>query len=424
MRFCFIHAADLHLDTPFEGIGQVAPRVAEALRDASLDAFDSLVELALARNAAFVVLAGDVYDGAERGVRAQLRFKRGVERLSDAGIRSLIVHGNHDPVATGWSAIRGDWPPLVTVFDHETVGSVTVEKGGEPVATVHGISFSRRAEAENLALRFPQRSGPELHVGVLHCNLGGNPEHDTYAPCSVDDLMKPGYDYWALGHIHQRTVVREGNPWIVYPGNLQGRSPKPSEQGAKGALVVDVDGRTVGQPEFVPLDVVRFLQIEVDVAAAPDLSTLHALLLDEADRLQSTLDGRSALIRAVLAGRGSVHDDLAHEGASDELLEVLRDQSDDSSPFPFWESIRDETLSELDLDSIRRRGDFSSELLRLAEELSRDGEALNAFLETHLHDLPAGTLERLGIPLPDPTLDGAWADATAAALELLAGEWS
>jgi DNA repair exonuclease SbcCD nuclease subunit len=244
MRFCFIHAADLHLDTPFEGIGQVAPHVAEALRDASLEAFDALVELAFARNAAFVVFAGDIYDGADRGIRAQLRFRRGLERLSDAGIWSFVVHGNHDPVATGWSAIRGDWPPLVKIFAPGLVDEVAVVKNGEPVATVRGVSFAQRGEVDDLALRFPGRSGPELHVGVLHCNLGGNLKHDPYAPCSVDDLVKPGYDYWALGHIHQRTIVRDGDPWIVYSGNLQGRSPKTSEQGAKGALVVEVDGHT------------------------------------------------------------------------------------------------------------------------------------------------------------------------------------
>ncbi|MEX1265086.1 MAG: DNA repair exonuclease [Actinomycetota bacterium] len=133
MSFCFIHAADLHLDTPFQGIGQVTPWVADALRDASLEAFDALVELALNRNAAFVVFAGDIYDGAERGVRAQLRFKRGLERLSDAGIWSFVVHGNHDPIATGWSVIRSDWPELVKIFGSEIVDAVTVEKDGEPI---------------------------------------------------------------------------------------------------------------------------------------------------------------------------------------------------------------------------------------------------------------------------------------------------
>jgi DNA repair exonuclease SbcCD nuclease subunit len=238
----------------------------------------------------------------------------------------------------------------------------------------------------------------------------------------VDDLIKPDYDYWALGHIHQRTIVREGHPWIVYPGNLQGRHPKASEQGAKGAFVVEVDGRTVHPPEFVPLDVVRFLQIEIDIVGCADLPSLERQLVDEASRLQGTLDGRSALVRAVLTGRGPVHADLAREGAVGEVLQALRDDTGEGAPFLFWESIRDKTLTELDLDAIRRRGDFSSELLRFVDEVLGDETAPAAFVEKHLSDLSVGGLTSHGVPVPDPTAEDTWRDAAIAALELLAGD--
>ena len=128
--FSFVHAADLHLDTPFKGIGSTAPHVAEQLREASLAAFDSLVELCLERRVAFLVVAGDIYDGPERGLRAQLRFRDGLARLSSAGISSFVVHGNHDPVETGWSALGGPWPERVTVFGTGTVKAVPVEVDG------------------------------------------------------------------------------------------------------------------------------------------------------------------------------------------------------------------------------------------------------------------------------------------------------
>ena len=128
--FSFVHAADLHLDTPFKGIGSTAPHVAEQLREASLAAFDSLVELCLERHVAFLVVAGDIYDGPERGLRAQLRFRDGLARLSAAGIASFVVHGNHDPVETGWSALGGPWPDHVTVFGTGTVKAVPVEIDG------------------------------------------------------------------------------------------------------------------------------------------------------------------------------------------------------------------------------------------------------------------------------------------------------
>src|SRR3954467_1145267 len=140
--FCFVHAADLHLDTPFQGVGRTTPAVGAALRDASLEAWDALVELTLRRQAAFLLIAGDVYDGAERGLRAQLRFLRGLERLSAAGVQVLVAHGNHDPL-DGWSAIRA-WPPGVHVFGSDVVEAVAIERDGAVLATVQGISYARR----------------------------------------------------------------------------------------------------------------------------------------------------------------------------------------------------------------------------------------------------------------------------------------
>ena len=164
--FSFVHAADLHLDTPFKGIGLTAPHVAEQLREASLAAFDALVDLCFERRAAFLVIAGDIYDGPERGLRAQLRFRDGLGRLSDACIPSFVVHGNHDPVETGWSALAGPWPERVRIFGTGRVEAVPVHLDGTQVATVQGISFAQRSERENLALRFSRVAGPGVQVGV------------------------------------------------------------------------------------------------------------------------------------------------------------------------------------------------------------------------------------------------------------------
>src|SRR5438270_2398302 len=152
LKFRFVHAADLHLDTPFASIGRVAPEIADRLRDASLEAFDALVRMAIEREAAFAVFAGDIYDSADRGVRAQLRFIRGVERLGERGIPVFVAHGNHDPL-DGWSAIRRP-PDNLTVFGAETVEAYPVMQGGDVLAQVYGISYGRRDVTENLALRF------------------------------------------------------------------------------------------------------------------------------------------------------------------------------------------------------------------------------------------------------------------------------
>ncbi|HKH87969.1 MAG TPA: DNA repair exonuclease, partial [Acidimicrobiales bacterium] len=310
--FSFVHAADLHLDTPFKGIGSTAPYVAEQLREASLAAFDALVDLCLQRKAAFLLIAGDIYDGPERGLRAQLRFRDGLARLSAAGISSFVVHGNHDPVETGWSALGGPWPERVTVFASGTVQAVPVEVDGVPVATVQGVSFAQRSERENLALRFAHAAGPGVQVGVLHCNVRGAASgYDDYSPCTLDDLRSVGLDYWALGHIHSRMILSgqrdSDDPWIVYPGNLQARSPKPSERGLKGAMVVHVRGGRIADVETVGCDVVRFDLLEQDVASIADLADLRSRLASAARDRLALADGRSLVLRCQLAGQGELH---------------------------------------------------------------------------------------------------------------------
>src|SRR5260370_11283814 len=167
-EFRFIHAADLHLDTPFASLARVAPEIAERLRDAALESYDALVDLAIAREAAFVVLAGDTYNCADRGVRAQLRFLRGVERLGQAGIRVFAAHGNHDP-QDGWSAVRRA-PANLVVFGSQAVESHTVAGDGAILAQVYGIGYGTRDVTENLALGFRRLDAPSLHVRALHCN--------------------------------------------------------------------------------------------------------------------------------------------------------------------------------------------------------------------------------------------------------------
>jgi DNA repair exonuclease SbcCD nuclease subunit len=369
--FRFVHAADLHLDTPFAMIGRVAPEIAQRLRDASLLAFDALVRMAIEREAAFVIFAGDVYDSADRGVRAQLRFLRGVEKLGEHDIPVFIAHGNHDPL-DGW-AVAPRLPRNLVVFGSEAVETHTIRIAGEARAQVYGISYGRRDITENLALRFRRRDQPGLHIGVLHCNVGSQPEYAAYSPCTVADLAAAGMDYWALGHVHQHLRLAEGRPWIVYPGSLQ--AGKSSEIGPRGAVVVEVERSTVEHVEFVPLDCVRFARADVDISSEPDLHSLRKTIL--ASAVSDTTD---LVLTVVLSGRGPLHGDLRRRGAIEDLLRDLRDELGIASPFVWIDRIIDQSQAELDRDAIARRGDFSAELTRMVDGLRADPEALQSLL--------------------------------------------
>lgn len=401
--FCFVHAADLHLDTPFKGIGETEPAVAAALREASLEAFDNLVALCIERGAAFLAIAGDIYDGPDRGIRAQLRFRDGLARLSESGISTFVVHGNHDPVESGWAAVT-NWPPLVKIFSSKTVECVPVLRDGREIAAIQGISYWRRDVEENLALRFSRRGGPGVEIGLLHCSVSGSGEgHENYSPCSLDDLRHIGLDYWALGHIHSR-VVMSGRPhgdesWVVYPGNLQARSPKPSERGAKGAVVVEVQGGRVAGTEFVACDRIRYASIDVDLSSLSSVDSVRDAL-DEAGRQElESANNRSVIIRATLKGRSDVHRALQRDNTLPELLVSLRDEPRRSSPWIWWDRIEDASRPVIDLETLKAGTDFAGDLINLAEELAARSatQALNAGLE---EELPSDLLDDVTSTLP------------------------
>ncbi len=365
MRFRFLHAADLHLDTPFKRLTGVPDRIARELRDASLVAFESLIDTALAEKVAFVVLAGDIYDGTDHGVRAQLAFRDGLVRLADAGISTYVAYGNHDPIGEGFSAI-GEFPPEVTVFGADEVGRAEVRIDDTLVATVSGISYATREETENLALRFPPVKGKGFHVAVLHANVGGQSDFKPYSPCSLDDLRDGGYHYWALGHIHRRSELGDGHPLVVYPGNLQGRSPKPSEQGPKGAVIVDVDG-TTATTRFVALDAVRFDHVEVAIDDK-NLDDLEQALVDAADACRTDAGDRPVVVRGHIVGHGHLHDDLAPADRRDDLLARVRDLARNAEPFIWWDDLVWRTRPAIDVAERASGDDFIGDLLREVEQ--------------------------------------------------------
>ncbi len=398
MNFRFVHAADLHLDTPFSGVARLSPEIAQALREASLDAFDDLVSLTIRVDAAFLLLAGDIYDGEERGLRAQLRLLRGCRRLSKKGIQVFAVHGNHDPVG-GWSAV-GQWPPGVTIFEPGEVRQALVEKDGQRLAVVQGISYGRRHETENLALRFSRPPGPGLQIGLLHCHAGSDPAHAPYSPCRVEDLLAAGLDYWALGHLHRRRLPVEGGPWIAYPGNLQGRSLSPAETGAKGALVVEASGTAVRSVRFEPLDRVRFVNQEIPIDHLENLAGLSDALHSSADTLRSEHRGRHLVLRITLIGRGPLHLRLGTPGITDELLDELRHGQHRDGPLLWWEGLHDRTRSVRDLEALERRDDFSASVTRLHRRLAGDPGELQRFFQDRASALLPGMARRTRLPDP------------------------
>ncbi|MGG1519685.1 DNA repair exonuclease [Paenibacillus oryzisoli] len=382
-RLRFLHAADLHLDSPFKGMSALPERIRERVRESTFDTLGELVRLAIRERVDFVLIAGDVYDVADRSLRAQIRFQQAVEQLSSEGIPTYLIHGNHDP--QDGRAAQLDWPADVHFFACDRVETVQVIKEDRGIiAEVHGISYGTAAVTDNLAQRFAKGSEPVYQIGLLHTNVDGDANHDNYAPCTKQDLLRAGMDYWALGHVHTRQIIQAQGPVIVYPGNLQGRSIR--EQGPRGAYVVDVheDGRA--DLSFQALDAVRWYEETLDTTAITTEQGLKDALGDLLDRVRGTADGRAAIVRVVLAGRSALHR-LLRQGqgrALQELVDELREEEAEQSRFVWIESVVDRTASELDLAALAGENSFLGDLLRYADGLQQDEAALQAFADEAL----------------------------------------
>jgi DNA repair exonuclease SbcCD nuclease subunit len=311
----FLHAADVHLDSPLLGLDDYEGAPKEAIRGASRRALDRLVDLAVSERVSLVLLAGDLYDGDWRDVRTGLFFVARMSRLADAGIPVVVISGNHDAE----SRITGKlpYPANVRVLSADRPETFRLE--AQRVA-VHGQGYAHQKENRNLAAAYPDPIPGWFNIGLLHTAMEGRAGHEPYAPCTLEELCARGYDYWALGHVHRRESVNGPNhPRVEYPGNLQGRHIR--ETGPKGCLLVSVDSSGRTEPEFRPLDVFRWIARSVDVTGMRSVDEV----LDAAGAAVSDAAGladvQAAALRIELAGRSPLHDALEaqYESLTDQV---------------------------------------------------------------------------------------------------------
>lgn len=295
----FIHCADIHLDSPLHRLEAYDGAPVDQIRQASRRALENLVDLALGEAVDFVVVAGDLFDGTWKDYNTGLYFISQVTVLKDAGIAVFIISGNHD--AAGRMTRTLPYPENVRVFSHLKPETHTLE---DVKVAVHGQSFGEAAVTENLAAAYPEPLAGFFNIGLLHTSLTGREGHENYAPCTVADLESRGYDYWALGHVHQFEVV-SGDPPVVFPGCIQGRHIK--EGGAKGCVLVTADAGTLPQVVHHPLDVIRWERLSVDLGLAATPQESLALFKDALEISISRNNPHAVIARVVFTGRTEAH---------------------------------------------------------------------------------------------------------------------
>jgi exonuclease SbcD len=376
--YSFVHAADLHLDSPFKGLKRTAPRIAQVLKNSTFDAYNAILDFCIQEKVDALLIAGDIFDSADQSLSAQLRFVDGLKRLEAAGIRSFICHGNHDPLDSWHSQVT--FPPNSCRFD-STVGSSELRVGDPESPIVYGYSYPVREVRENVIPLFsPEIQPGRIGIGLLHANVGSDTGHDSYAPCTTEDLSNIGIKYWALGHVHRRQELSLPDGVAVYPGNTQGRHI--NERGARGVYLVKINEAGTFNQSFRPMDLVRWEQIEIDISSHDERDPLEQSIERAIDQSLQRSENRHLIYRIRLTGRGPLHSLVSRSEYVETLTTTLNETWTERSPFAYCDRITSSTQSAINREDYLKREDFLGDLVRLFDQLKGDTEGDSEFHET------------------------------------------
>lgn len=369
----FIHAADIHLDSPLSGLAAYKDAPADLLRTVTRDAFTKLVDEAIEEAVDFMVIAGDLYDGSWKDYNTGHFFCREMGRLNKVGIPVYLLFGNHD--ADSEMTKRLTLPPNVHQFESRKANTFLID---ELKVALHGRSYKDAATFENLAASYPEPVAGWLNIGVLHTALEGNSEHANYAPCSLAELNAKSYQYWALGHVHEHAILQE-SPWVVFPGNLQGRHIR--ETGERGAILVTADETGIQSVERLLVDVLRWHVVDVD---ASDVNTLEEVvrLIGRAfeQLIAKTPDKIYLSVRVCIKGKTAAHGELF--GLESQLREEVLGQAAGQGIDRLWvEKVRIETEPIVDAAHMADRSDAIADLQRFLDEAPEDEALIASLLE-------------------------------------------
>lgn len=392
-----LHTADVHLDSPLKSLALRDESLRDTVLAATRTAFAHIVETALSEQVSAVLISGDLFDGKERSARTAAFLTAQMERLRTADIRVFYIKGNHDAENPVTGTL--DLPANVHVFDARG-GKVQLND----TLWIHGVSFADKHAPDSLLPRFGAPIEGAVNIAMLHSSLAGAPGHDPYAPCSVSELTGMGFDYWALGHVHQRHVHSEA-PWVVMPGMPQGRDI--GEAGPKSASLLTIEDGQIAVTQ-IATSAVEFHHAVLDISDTDSDDSLRALLRTHIQSIASTLTAPSGVVRLTLTGRPARHWHILRDQAvwDAQVAEMARDTG------RLW---RDKLRFDLSApeDAEASTALATHELAELMTTLRGDDgflTAAQADMDEVLADLPASVRARL---LPDEAAARALKDRLA-----------
>lgn len=361
-QISFIHAADLHLDSPFTGMSTVPESIFQEIRNSTFTALERLVEVAIDKEVDFIVLVGDLFDNEKQSLKAQIRLRQAFEQLQTHGINIYVSYGNHDHLNGNIYPVT--YPDNVFIFSSENVRSFVYKRDEEPLATIHGFSYENRAVINNKAKEYQvTEAAIPFHIATLHGSIQSNTDHDTYAPFKLSDLTEQPFDYWALGHIHKRSILKK-DPYIVYPGNIQGRHRL--ETGAKGCYYVTLT-KTKTNLTFIPLHALEINTMTMDVSECKEIHDLESIIQK---RMKQTTTLTPQLIELILQGENDPLENWSDQGLVEDMIELVNETliHQQNWNYIFTFSVR---TKHTQINKELYKGDhFTGELLREFDEVT------------------------------------------------------
>lgn len=377
-KITFLHAADLHLDSPFKGMQNVPEQIFSEIRESTFHAFERLISTAIQKNVDFVLLVGDLFDYKRQSLKAQMHLRKGFEKLERENIAVYLSFGNHDHMNGNVHPI--DYPNNVHIFPNEVVTAKAFVKEGRQLANIYGFSYENQAVYENKAKQYKiDQYDVPFHIAMLHGTLNGNKAHNPYATFRLSDLLDEPFDYWALGHIHKREVLHEFPP-IVYSGNIQGRHR--NELGEKGCYYVELT-KSDATLQFIPLQSIIFSEVTLDLRTYESITEIEEALCN----LLVKEHGERRLLSVIFTTNKEQLNSLDLSERLPELIELINDSLILKEP---WQFIYSHKLEIARVDE-RRAAFFLDEIDRALEQIDikQVVKALYEHREAKLH------LERL-----------------------------
>jgi DNA repair protein SbcD/Mre11 len=356
-KVSFIHAADLHLDSPMVGLSHLPDRIFNRLRESTFQSLKKITNKAIEQDVDFVILAGDLFDGEDRSLRAQSRLRTEMLKLEEKGIPVFVVHGNHDHLSGSW--VHFDLPPNVHIFTSK-VEMKTVRTKSGVLIHLYGFSYPQRHVLDRKIDEYEKQVGADFHIGILHGNEGGGSEHGNYAPFTVKDLSGKQFDYWALGHIHKRRELSLDPP-IIYPGNIQGRNKK--ETGIKGCYRVTLSD-IKNDLKFIETSDVVWEEAVIDAATARSFQEIFQMCQETIASYRKKDIGTLLSLSLVNIKLEDCKEERVLDG---ELIELLQEEESEEDSFVWIVDIKMEQSKDIDREWLKEKAEFFNELFETVD---------------------------------------------------------